>query len=144
MAQASCAARWETDRQRGATRGLPVATPPVGIASSVEVEVGRGLKRKEFRVVTALRHQFIVTAVLLDPAPGEHINAVGGAHARETVRDEQDGSAPIDVSDTFEQLELAARIEGGGGFVHDDEWRVAEECACERNPLPLPDRQVVA
>src|SRR5262245_54325018 len=60
------------------------------------------------------------------------------------MRDEQNGATLTEFADSFKKRVLRSRIECRCRFVQDDEWRVSEECAGQRDPLPLTDGQVDA
>src|SRR5207248_8880086 len=86
-------------------------------------------------------------ALLHDTAPVEHYDAVGTAHRRETMRDENGGEAVGDREKAFEQLGLRTHVERSSGLVEDEYSRAClhgKEGARQGNPLPLPSREVDA
>jgi hypothetical protein len=74
----------------------------------------------------------------------EDEDPVGGAHAREAVRDEQHRPAGEQRPDGGEELRLGAGVQRGRRLAEDDERGVAGKDACERKPLPLADGEVGA
>jgi len=55
------------------------------------------------------------------------------------VGDQQNRSALPKTADRIEQRVFGSSVEGRGGLVEYDEWRVSKECPGERDPLPLAD-----
>ena len=80
-----------------------------------------------------------------DAAALEHEDAVGHAHRREAVRDE-DRRAPLgELAEALEDGVLGLGVERGGGLVeHEDVRLLAHEGARERDLLPLPARELGA
>ena len=106
--------------------------------------VPRRLQFEQFRVPAALRQQFAVRAAGLQAPFVQHQDAVGHAHAGEAVRDQHRRAAVREFLEALEDLELAARIERGGGFVEDHHLRIAHVGARDRDLLPLAAGQVDA
>ena len=79
----------------------------------------RRLEVEHRAVAAAERHQLVVGAELDDPAVLDHADAVGAAHGREPVRDEDRRAAPRGVEQPVEDLGLAADVELGRGLVED-------------------------
>ncbi len=90
-------------------------------------------------VALAAGDQLVVGAFLDDAAALEHDDAVGHAHGREAVRDD-DGRPPLgERPEPLEDRVLGLGVERRGGLVeHEDVGLLAHERARERHLLPLP------
>src|SRR5215210_7017824 len=106
-----------------------------------------GLEIEHRPVAAAERHQLLMGAELDHPAVLQHTDAVGMAHRREAVRDEDGRAVPGGGEDAFEDLGLAAHVELRGGLVeqHDPGAQPHRaQRAGESDALPLSARQVGA
>jgi hypothetical protein len=65
-------------------------------------EIGRGLQREEFGIVTRYSHELIMGSCFFDAAALQDINAVRVRHTRKSVRDQQHRTARKEASDAFE------------------------------------------
>src|SRR3989441_13079484 len=106
-----------------------------GRSSVKDIESGSGLAvvakprrlQLEHRPITAARrHQLVVGAELDHAAVLQHADAVGVAHRREAVRDQDRGSVPRGGEDAVEDLGLAADVELGGRLVERSEEHTSE------------------
>src|SRR4029077_15407517 len=71
-----------------------------------------------------------------------HQNTLCHADRGEAVRDKQSGFPIGELCETVEDLKLAAGVEGRGGFIENQNLRVAEVSAGQRHLLPLSARQI--
>src|SRR6267378_7798797 len=106
-------------------------------------EIRGGLHGEELRIATADRHELLVRAALDDAALVQDIDPVGRANAREAMGDEEHGASAEEVAHSRKEVMLGSRVQSRGRLVEDDERSVAEECASERDALPLTDRHVL-
>jgi hypothetical protein len=63
-----------------------------------------------------------------------------GAHRREPVRDDEDGAAPRDLRHVVLDYSLALVIERAGRLVENEDARIGNERAPNRDPLLLSAR----
>ena len=113
----------------------------------VELDEPRRLEVEHRAVAPAARHQLVVRAELDDGAVLEHADAVGLAHGREAVRDEDRRAAARGVEDALEDLRLAAHVELGRRLVEQHDAGAGAHGAQrpgQRDALPLAARQVGA
>src|SRR5829696_3541433 len=105
---------------------------------------GGGLDREHLGVEAVDRHQLVVAAGLHDAAVVEHVDAIGGAHAREAVRDQQDRPLRREPAHLLEQRSFRARIERRGRLIEDQEAPAAVEGPRQRQALPLAAGELVS
>ena len=99
--------------------------------------IAGGLHFEHFLVPAAQACQLFVTSFFCNPSVFEHYDAVGHAHGGKSVRNKERHLPRGEFGKALENLELAARIERGGGFVKNQKLRVAQVGARQRNFLPL-------
>ena len=104
-------------------------------------------------VAAFLRQQFLVGAALDDAAVLEHEDLVGIDDRRQPVRDDQRGALARDLGELGLDDLLGARVERDGRLVEDQDGRVLEQRARDRDALlfaageleaALADHRVVA
>ncbi len=81
--------------------------------------------------------QLIVASDLGDAAFVDDDDAVGIAHGGEPVRDDEDRPSTHQVGERLLHDELAFRIQIRRGLVQDEDRRVLQERARDRQSLPL-------
>jgi hypothetical protein len=89
------------------------------------------------REAGATGEQLGEAATLDDPTGLEHQDQIRLAHGRETVRDHERGAAAHHVLQRLLHPRLGRRIQRAGGFVQDQDWRVLEQRAGDRQALAL-------
>src|SRR5690606_5939289 len=87
----------------------------------------------------AVQVEQLVPGALLDHAAVPHDqDPVGVPDGREAVRDDEQGAAAGALLDGAGDALLDDAVQGGGGFVEDQDLRVAEERPGQGDPLTLP------
>src|SRR3546814_1673307 len=86
--------------------------------------------------------QAVMRAALDDPSGVEYADLVGLDHRRQAVRDHDRGAALFDAFERRLDLGLGAAVERAGGFVEDQDRRVLDERARDRDALLLAARQL--
>ena len=81
--------------------------------------------------------QGVVRAGFDDAAFVHHDDAVGMAHGREAVGNDEHGPSLGDVGHVALHDGLGFVVERAGGFVQDEDARIGEEGARNRKTLPL-------
>ncbi len=101
--------------------------------------VGHGeLQRRKTRVQRIVAHQRVVRSQRDDAAALHHRDAVGVAHRREAVRDDQHRAARHQPLERALHDPLAFGIERARRFVEQQDRAIGEDRARDREPLPLP------
>ena len=113
--------------------------PPAALAL-----VGARLHFVHARVLAVEGHELVVRAALDDAPFVDDVDAVGVAHRREAVADEDHGTTPRQLADVLEDAPLRHRVEGAGRLVEHEHVGVAHEGARQRHLLPLADRELLA
>src|SRR5215471_19522703 len=120
--------------------GFGLAEDIIGLALLLGfVEVLR-LQVEHRAIAPAERHQLVVRAEFGDAAVFEHADAVGVAHGRETVRDQDGGVVPGRGEQAVEDFSLAADVELGGWLIEEHYARAnpyGGQRPGERDALPL-------
>ena len=98
----------------------------------------------EPRVNAILRDQRRMFALLDDAAAVENENAVGVHDGRQSMRDHQRRASRHCFDETFLDEGFVLRIERRCRLVEQQRWRVLENCARDRDPLPLAAGQARA
>src|SRR5262245_48234675 len=93
------------------------------------------------RVDPIQREEIVVRPTLGYRPVIEHENRVSAAERVEVMRDHDDGAAPCQSFQPFENDTFRFGIEGRGRFVEDQNRRIANECARNAETLTLPARQ---
>ena len=88
--------------------------------------------------------QCIRRAVLHEPAPLHHQDAVEAAHRGQPVRDGDDGAAVHEAAERFADQLLRFAVERGGRLVEQQQRGVLQEGAGDGDALALPARQADA
>jgi hypothetical protein len=78
-----------------------------------------------------------VGALLDEPTAVEHEDHVGGEDCGQPVRDRYGGSAGHEWDERLLDDPFVYRVERRGGFVEDEDFRVFEDDAGDREPLFL-------
>src|SRR3954468_13142 len=102
---------------------------------------GVKLETMETRVTAVLREQLVVRARFGDAAAMQHEDHVGVAHGSQPMRDRDRGPAFEEVRQALEDQIFRQRIERGGGLIEEENRRVANNRARDRDPLALASRQ---
>ena len=95
----------------------------------------------EARVAPPALEQLVVRALLDDPAVLEHDDQVGVADRREAMSDHERRAAGEQPPERALDLPLGADVDRRRRLVEDQDPRVGEERARERDELPLPERE---
>src|SRR6476469_1066653 len=95
------------------------------------------LHAEERGIAPAGAHQLIVRAVLDDPAALDRDDAVGHAHGREPVRDDQHRAAGGDLAHVLLDDPLALVVERARRLVEDQNARIGRERTRDRDTLAL-------
>src|SRR5271157_4356696 len=80
-------------------------------------------------------------AALDDAATFYHQNLVGTANSGQAMRDDERGAPLHQVREAFLDHALRLGVEAGGGFVQDENARVGQDSARNRDPLALSARE---
>src|ERR1051325_11077982 len=88
--------------------------------------------------------QLRVRAALDDLAGFEHENLIGAADGREPMRDDERRAARPQPAQAVLNHLLALAVEAGGGFIQNEDARVGEDRARDRDALPLAAGQLDA
>ena len=83
-------------------------------------------------------------ADLGDAAALEHDDRVGAADGRQPVRDDERRAVPHQVGERILHQQLRLGVERRGRLVENQDRRVLQQRARDREPLPLPARQPLA
>ena len=92
----------------------------------------------------ALGEEFVEAALLDDAAFFEDEDVVHGAEGGEAVGDADDGAVFGEAVDGFLDFGLGLGIERGGGFVEDEDGRVADKGAGDGDALALAAGEALA
>src|SRR3977135_2163870 len=100
------------------------------IATAVPSAIRGGLNAVELRVLSASRHQIVVSADLYDTSAVQDHDAIGHAHCGEPVRDEEGDPAVRSVATddggvALEQRVFGLCVERGRRFVEHPQQRSA-------------------
>src|SRR4051812_15597898 len=95
-------------------------------------------------VVAAGRQQLLVRALLDDPAVLEHDDLAGALDRGQPVRDHDRGAAGQQAPQAVLDPALGVHVDVRGGLVQDQDPRVGDERAGERDELALPGRELHA
>jgi hypothetical protein len=91
----------------------------------------------EARIDPVLRKQLLVRAAFSDRAVVEDENHVGMADGRKPVRDRDRRPASQQAAEPLEDQRFRLGVEGGRWLVKQQDRRVTDDGAGNRNPLPL-------
>ena len=100
--------------------------------------------RHQFPIRAPALHQTIRRAVLDDLAGLQHDHPVEIAQRRKTVGDRDHGAPAHQPAERLADRFLGFAVERGGGFVEQQDRRVLQEGARNRDALPLAARQLDA
>ena len=89
------------------------------------------------RVEAAALQQLLVGAAVDDPAAVDDDDLVGERDRREAVGDDEGRPALHHLAQAALDRRLGARVDRGGGVVEDQDPRVGEQGAGDRDPLAL-------
>src|ERR1044071_1550520 len=103
--------------------------------------IAGGLRGEHRRIAAGGGEQLVVRAVLGDPTVLDHEEAVGVAHGRAPVRDEDQRLIGVRGLEVVEDLVLGLGVDRAGRLVHDQDRRRLVERAGDRELLPLTDRK---
>ncbi|ESS36533.1 hypothetical protein P355_2306 [Burkholderia cenocepacia KC-01] len=102
------------------------------------------LQRPHLRIHAAAFEQFVVGAVLDEPAVLHHEDAIGVDDGRQPVRDDEARAMLRDAHQFLLDRALRARVERRRRLVEHDDRRRLQQRARDRDPLPLAARQPYA
>src|ERR1700738_1241540 len=91
----------------------------------------------QFRETAALRHQFIERSAFDHMSVVEHQDARGIANGREPVRDHEGGASLHHLVERGVNLGFGDGVERAGRLVEDQDRRILQQRARDRQPLPL-------
>src|SRR6266852_6249182 len=91
------------------------------------------LQTMKRRIAPASSDQLVMRTVLDHPAALDRDQPVGAAHRRETMGDDEDGAAARDLLHVLLNDALAFIVEGAGRLVEDQDARVVDERAGDRD-----------
>ena len=133
----------------GALRAQPVGRarrrrrePLIGFADArIDRRIVRRLRRHQLRVRAVRRQQRGVVAALHQPTLVEHQNLVAGHHARKPVRHDQRRAPRHQALQRLLNRRLVFGVHAGQRLIEDQNRRVAQQRAGDRDPLPLAARK---
>jgi hypothetical protein len=102
------------------------------------------LQAEERRVAPAATQQVVMAAALDDLAGLHHKDRVGVHDRMQAMGDHDRGAVLAEVLDRFLNLPFRFRIERGGRFIEQDDRRVLDQRARDRDALALAPRQLRA
>ena len=120
------------DHRRRVLRSRDVAVAEIDSLGAVQ-----GLRGHQPVVDAVPRHQLRMRPALGDPPILQRQNAVRGNDARKPVGENQGRTAFHELIECFADDGLAVRIDRGQRLIQDEDRRVPEQCAGDRNSLPL-------
>ena len=88
-------------------------------------------------IATAFVDQLVVRSILHQPAAIDGDDAIASAHGGQAVGDDEDGAALGDARHVVLNDALALVVERTGGFVEDEDTRVADQRTRNRQALTL-------
>ena len=83
-------------------------------------------------------------SLLDDPTLGEDEDTVGVADGGEAVGDDEGGATLHEALEGFVDEALGLAVEGGGGFVEEEDFRICEDGAGNGDALALAARELGA
>jgi hypothetical protein len=95
----------------------------------------------ELRIPPVHLQQIPMTAATTHTAVFKHQDRVGSAHQRRVMRHQHQGTPTARRMQAARDPCFAARIEAGGGFVEQQDWRRRQQSTRQSHPLPLATRQ---
>ena len=96
------------------------------------------LAAPEPMIGAALRQQLLVRAVLDDTAAIKHENPVEVSDSRQAMRDDHHGFAFHRGGERLLDSLLSHRIQARSGLIQNEDRRILEDHARDRDTLPLP------
>ena len=102
------------------------------------------LARDELRVMTVRAQQLVVGAGGADPPTLEKADAVGVHHGSQPMGDDDVGTPLHQRFQSQLYPVFCLAIQAGGGFIQNQNVRIAQEHAGDRDPLPLSSREIPA
>jgi hypothetical protein len=96
------------------------------------------LEAMEGGIAPAGADELVVIAILDEAAALDGDDAVGAAHRREAVGDDEDGAALGDPAHVLLDDPLALIVERAGRLVEDEDPRIGDEGAGDGDALTLP------
>src|SRR6478735_7408360 len=102
------------------------------------------LEEVELRIAAVRADQLVMRAVLDNAASLDGDDAIGLADRRETVGDDEDGPAGGNSFHVLLDGALAFVIQGAGRLVEDEDARIGNERASDRDTLALPAGKIAA
>ena len=92
----------------------------------------------------AASHKFGPRAEFDKPPPFQHADQVGTADGGKAVRDDDGRAAFHELLQRPEKVTLGPGIQGGGGFIQDENRSILQECAGDRDALTLAAGEIHA
>src|SRR5712671_433595 len=102
------------------------------------------LETIEVGIASRRTDQLVVRPVLDDPTLFDSDNAMGPTHGRETMSDDQGGTALDDLSHVVLNDLFALVVKCAGRFVKNEDARIHNQRARYGNSLPLPTGEAIA
>ena len=93
------------------------------------------------RVIAAALEQLPMVAYFHDRAVAHHDDTIGALDRRQPMRDHERRAPLHQVRERGLNSALRLGVERRGGFVENQHGRVLEQCARNRDALPLPARE---
>ena len=104
--------------------------------------VARSLQFEHLRVAARERHQLVVTSLLRDAAVLQDHDAIGHAHGREAVRNQQRHLPAGQLGEALEHFVLGPGVERSRRLIENQQLRVAQIGAGQGDLLPLSAGEV--
>ena len=102
---------------------------------------GLKLQLRQPRIEPAGRSQRLMRALLDNAALVEHQNTIARQHRRQPMSNDNRGALTHQLRKRRSNLGLAFGVERRGRLVEQQQRRIAQDCARDRNPLPLSARE---
>ena len=128
-------------RRRGDAVDLLVGGHGLGGFDGLEPFRVAARPREQHPVERAARPELVVRSGVEHRAVVDHDDAVGQRERRAAVRDEDGRARAGDPAERRVDLLLDAGVDRGGRVVEQQDLRIGEQRACERDPLALAPRE---
>src|SRR3954464_2377119 len=102
------------------------------------------LQAEKRGIASATAEQLVMPALLDDLSALDHQDRVGVHDGVQAMRDHDGGAVLAKMLDRLLNLFLGLGIERGGSFIEQDDRRVLDQRACDRDALALAARKLRA
>src|SRR5262249_37939764 len=127
--------------ERSEPRHRSASNPRGSLVALNELDfMDSGLQAVERGIAAASLDKIVMTAILDEAARVDGDDPVGAPHGREPVGDDEDSAALCDLLHVLLDHPLALIIERARRLVEDQDPRVGDESAGDRDPLLLAPR----